>query len=142
MLVVAEMKLTEHFSLSEFERSSTAIANGIDNTVPQRLIPPLRNLCEKVLEPLRQQFCEPVTISSGYRCPELNRLVGGARNSQHLTGEAADIYIEDFVKLRKWYEWMKTNVPYHQLIYEGKGKQQWIHVSCYMDSKLNRHQAL
>ena len=142
MLVVAEMKLTEHFSLSEFERSSTAIANGIDNTVPQRLIPPLRNLCEKVLEPLRQQFGEPVIISSGYRCLELNRLVGGVRNSQHLTGEAADIYTEDSVKLREWYEWMKTNVPYHQLIYESKGKQHWIHVSCYMDSKRNRHQAL
>jgi len=125
--------LTEHFRLSEFERSEMAIANGIDNHCPSTLIPNLKNLCEKVLEPLRIHVREPVIISSGYRCPELNRLVGGVPNSQHLTGEAADIYLSDTRKLRKWYNWMKKHVPYHQLIYETKGNHHWIHVSCRID---------
>ena len=58
------MKLTRHFTLEEFSRSSTAKARGIDNTVPEKLIPALRNLCERVLEPLREQVREPVIISS------------------------------------------------------------------------------
>ena len=58
------MKLTKHFSLEEFSHSSTAKARGIDNTVPKQLIPALRNLCERVLEPLREQVRESVIISS------------------------------------------------------------------------------
>ena len=97
------MKLTKHFSLEEFSHSSTAKARGIDNTVPEKLIPALRNLCERVLEPLREQVREPVIISSGYRCPVLNRAVGGSNTSQHIKGEACDIYVEDVEKLRKWF---------------------------------------
>lgn len=97
------MKLSEHFSLSEFEHSITAIRCNIDNSVPLELIHHLRNLCERVLEPLRQHVGEPVIISSGYRCRELNRRVGGTPNSQHLTGEAADICVNNAPKLRQWY---------------------------------------
>ena len=97
------MKLTKHFTLEEFTRSSTAKARGIDNTVPEKLIPALRNLCETVLEPLREQAKEPVEISSGYRCPELNRVVGGKNTSQHMKGEACDIWHADIQTLRKWF---------------------------------------
>lgn len=135
------MKLSEHFSLSEFEHSVTAIRCNIDNSVPSELIPLLRNLCERVLEPLRQHVGEPVIISSGYRCPELNRRVGGASNSQHLTGEAADICVGNTPKLRQWYLWMAENLPYDQLILEMKGKKCWIHVSCKLDLKENRKKA-
>lgn len=132
------MKLSEHFSLSEFEHSVTAIRCNIDNSVPSELIPHLRNLCERVLEPLRQHVGEPVIISSGYRCQELNRRVGGASNSQHLTGEAADICVNNTPKLRQWYVWMAENLPYDQLILEKKGKKYWIHVSCKLDPSENR----
>ena len=135
------MKLSEHFSLSEFEHSVTAIRCNIDNSVPSELIPLLRNLCEKVLEPLRQHVGEPVIISSGYRCRELNRRVGGASNSQHLTGEAADICVNNTPKLRQWYLWMAENLPYDQLILEKKGKKCWIHVSCKLDLSQNRMKA-
>ena len=135
------MKLSEHFSLSEFEHSVTAIRCNIDNSVPSELIPHLRNLCERVLEPLRQHVGEPVIISSGYRCRELNRRVGGTSNSQHLTGEAADICVNNTPKLRQWYLWMAENLPYDQLILEKKGKKCWIHVSCKMDLSQNRHKA-
>ena len=85
--------LTPHFRLSEFSRSATVDSLGIDNSVPKELIPSLKNLCEHVLEPLREHFGIPVVISSGYRCPALNRTVGGVSNSQHLKGEAADIIL-------------------------------------------------
>lgn len=135
------MKLSEHFSLSEFEHSVTAIRCNIDNSVPSELIPLLRNLCERVLEPLRQHVGEPVIISSGYRCQELNRRVGGASNSQHLTGEAADISVNNTPKLRQWYIWMAENLPYDLLILEKKGKKCWIHVSCKLDLSQNRKKA-
>ena len=111
------MKLTKHFSLEEFSHSSTAKARGIDNTVPEKLIPALRNLCERVLEPLREQVREPVIISSGYRCPVLNRAVGGSNTSQHIKGEACDIYVEDVEKLRKWFAILMDG-DFDQLIFE------------------------
>ena len=100
---MAKTILTKHFTLEEFTRSSTAKARGIDNTVPEKLIPALRNLCGTVLEPLREQAKEPVEISSGYRCPELNHVVGGKNTSQHMKGEACDIWHADIQTLRKWF---------------------------------------
>ena len=111
------MKLTKHFSLEEFSHSSTSKARGIDNTVPEKLIPALRNLCERVLEPLREQVREPVIISSGYRCPALNKAVGGSDTSQHMKGEACDIYVEDVEKLRKWFAILMDG-DFDQLIFE------------------------
>ena len=83
--------LSQHFRLSEFTRSATASARGIDNTPSASAIDNLRRLCQEVLEPLRRHLDRPVVISSGYRCKKLNQLVGGVRTSQHMTGEAADI---------------------------------------------------
>lgn len=122
------MKLTKHFNLEEFERSATASARHINNKVPPELIPNLQKLCEQVLEPLRQHVNEPVRISSGYRCAELNRAVGGVKNSQHTQGEAADIIAQNSKKLREWYQWIRTHCKYHQLLLEKSGKSMWIHV--------------
>jgi len=142
------MKLTEHFKLSEFSYSETAIRNGIDNTVPEQYIPSLINLCEQVLEPLREHIGEPIIISSGYRCPELNKLVGGAKNSQHMTGEAADISlianpssrIANPSSLIDCYTWLLNNTRFDQLIMESKGNARWIHISlCREDSKNRQH---
>ena len=137
------MKLTKHFTLEEFTRSSTAKARGIDNTVPEKLIPALRNLCETVLEPLREQAKEPVIISSGYRCPALNKAVGGTNTSQHMKGEACDIYMEDKTKLRKWFA-ILLDGDFDQLIFERNRRTDrcWIHVSCKPDTSLNRHQVI
>jgi len=136
------MKLTEHFHLSEFTRSSIADAHNIDNTCPSALIPNLKNLCQEVLEPLRQHFGEPIIISSGYRCPELNRLVGGAPNSQHITGEAADIVeTHGRASQRDWFLWIQDNCRFDQLILESKDSQRWIHVSCRPNPSDNRQHA-
>ena len=140
--------LTPHFRLSEFSRSSTADSKGIDNSVPEELIPSLKNLCQQVLEPLRQHFGIPVVISSGYRCPALNQAVGGVANSQHQQGEAADIVLPSSgtpytinptpYTLKDWFYWLADNTSFDQLGFESKGSTKWIHVSCKADPTENR----
>ena len=80
-----------HFTISEFEKSNIAAQKGYNNTVPVSLYPNIQTLIKNVLEPLRTHIGKPITINSGYRCPLLNRAVGGVSTSQHLLGKAADI---------------------------------------------------
>ena len=137
------MRLTEHFSIEEFERSATATKLGIDNRVPQDLIPNIKNLCQQVLEPLRRHAGTPIPISSGYRCPRLNAAVGGATNSQHLSGQAADLRIPSIAIAREWMRWIMDNTTFDQLILEhNKSGSHWIHVSCKPDVERNRHQVI
>ncbi|MGM9760829.1 MAG: D-Ala-D-Ala carboxypeptidase family metallohydrolase [Parabacteroides sp.] len=134
--------LTPHFRLSEFTRSQTAEQAGIDNRIPESLIPHLVTLCEQVLEPLRQHAGKPIVISSGYRCPRLNALVGGVPHSQHLTGEAADLHLPSLTEGREWFRWIATRGSFDQLLWERKGTTRWIHVSCRSDPKKNRKEVL
>ena len=139
------MQLTDHFHLSEFERSDTATRLGIDNSINDpEIIANIKNLCEHVLEPLRAFAGCPIIINSGYRCPRLNEAVGGSRRSQHMKGEACDIRIADSATGDRWYSWMKENLPYDQLIKERAHKSSgtvWIHVSLKRDEAKNRRQA-
>lgn len=85
------MKLSEHFTLDELCVSDTARRRGIDNSPLPELLPNLRRLAN-TLERVRAALgCDPLIVSSGYRCAALNRLVGGAATSAHLRGLAADI---------------------------------------------------
>ena len=126
------MRLTEHFKLSEFTNSSTATARGIDNTPNEQQIANLKRICEEILEPLRAFAGQPIIIGSGYRSPTLNKAVGGVKNSQHMTGEAADIHLPDNATGRKWFLWMMDNLKFDQLIMEKStpsSTRYWIHVS-------------
>ena len=151
------MKLTEHFTLSEFERSATAEKYHIDNRVPSQYIPTLQQLCKEVLEPLRSFVGSPIVISSGYRCNQLNVKVGGAYASQHTLGEAADIKLPvtpytswtdnkqhtNLEVAHRWIDWLERNTDFDQLILEtANGKDYWIHVSCRKNRKKNRHQVI
>ena len=141
-MVNENMRLTNNFSLEEFERSDTAKRLGIDNHVPQFAIARLRTLCEKVLQPVRDHFGVPIIITSGYRCPDLNDAVKGATSSQHMKGEAADFYINaPPLTLRDIYLWMVDNLSFDQLIWEVRdgGRRKWIHVS-YVSEVTNRQQ--
>ena len=148
-MVNENMRLTNNFSLEEFERSDTAKRLGIDNHVPQFAIARLRTLCEKVLQPVRDHFGVPIIITSGYRCPDLNDAVKGATSSQHMKGEAADFYINaPPLTLQDIYLWMVDNLSFDQLIWEVRPLRQaqgrptnskWIHVS-YKNEKANRQQ--
>lgn len=137
------MQLTQNFKLSEFTRSATASARGIDNTPSEKVVANLKSLCENVLQPLRDEF-GAITIGSGYRCPKVNAIVGGVKNSQHMTGQAADIHLPNLEVGKKWFEWLKTHVEYDQLIWERdspKSSHYWIHVSFRSDGK-NRKQCI
>ena len=136
-------QITEHFTVEEFERSSTADRLGIDNRVPEALLPNLKTLCEVVLEPLRAFTGKPIVISSGYRCPALNRAVGGASQSQHLRGEAADLHLPSTAEGRAWFRWLMDNTTFDQLIWEHNRQGTcWIHVSCKADPRQNRNRVV
>lgn len=83
---MTNLRLSEHFTFAEFERSATATACGINDSVPPQYIPTLQQLCKEVLEPRRRFVGGPIVISSGYRCNQLNVKVGGAYASQHTLG--------------------------------------------------------
>lgn len=117
------MKLSSHFNLSEFTHSETADKLGIDNSLDWSdsgwIIDNLERLCVCTLEPIRRFLDEPVFISSGFRCPRLNEVLKGARNSQHRYGEAADFCFNSFKN--RWYEVViylitSPHIPFDQLI--------------------------
>ena len=81
----------KYFGLSEFSHSDTAVSLGIDNTVPWEYIPKIQHFVHCVLDPIRERWQSPIYITSGYRCPALNKKVGGVENSYHTRGMAADI---------------------------------------------------
>ena len=134
------MKLSENFTLEELIRSNTAERMGIDN-VPkdEKVVENLRSLCLEVLQPLRDYVGAPVHINSGYRCPELNIVVGGVKNSQHCRGEAADIRIVSPKQGREWAAWIEDNCRFDQMLLErNKSGAVWLHVSCKRDASKNR----
>lgn len=151
------LQLSDHFTLAEFERSATAVANNIDNSVPSQFIPALQQLCKTILEPLRAFAGQPIIIGSGNRCPQLNVKVGGVYASQHTLGEAAYIQIPktsytewsdgkshtDKSILNRWFDWIITHTDFDQAIIEtSNGKDFWIHVSCRKNIKKNRKQVI
>ena len=81
----------KHFSIRELSRSETASRKGINNTPNSAIVSALTALIDNVLDPLREKWGAPIIVTSGYRCPALNRAIGGASGSQHTKGEAADI---------------------------------------------------
>jgi zinc D-Ala-D-Ala carboxypeptidase len=126
------MRLSQHFTLEEMTKSQTASRRGIDNTPPPEVVENLKQLCENVLEYIRVRFGKPVNVNSGYRGPKLNKAIGGAKNSQHMTGQAADIEIAG-VDNKVLFNWIKDNVEFDQLILEyykeGVPDSGWVHVS-------------
>ena len=148
-LIINWNMLSPHFSVKEFERSDRAAKNLAKTGDPvwKNKMPPLCRenavlLCQNVLEVVRAHFGMPIYISSGYRCPRLNAAVGGAMTSQHMRGQAADIYIKNpEMPLKAVFDWMVKNCDYDQIIWETrKNGSKWIHVS-YVSSQRNRKQA-
>lgn len=124
---VRTSKLSEHFYLYELTQSSTARQKNIENVPSASEIENLRLLCVNVLEPIYNQFGKP-TITSGYRCAELNKAVGGAKTSEHQYGKAVDIIVPG-VPNETLARWISKNCVYRQLIIERSKTSQWIHVS-------------
>jgi len=136
------MQLSKHFTLEEMEKSQTATRKGIKNKAGSGEIKNLGDLCYEVLEPVRAKFDKPVTITSGYRSPELSEAIGSKSTSQHCKGEAVDMEVIGVSNLQVAL-WIENNLDFDQLILEfwtGEANSGWIHVS-YKDGS-NRKQVL
>jgi len=108
--------ITNNFSYSEFEASATAKAQDIDNVAPAGVRTAIAALVSNILQPLRDDLAAPVEVISGYRCPELNALVGGVEKSQHPKGEAADVYSPFYTPLHIARRIVALQLPFDQLI--------------------------
>lgn len=125
--------LSEHFTLEEMCASATARELGIDNAAPAEVVPRLAALCVYVLEPVRALVGRPVTVHSGWRCPELNRAVGGVPSSQHMLGEAVDLTVDGLSNMALAAAIRDSAIEFDQLILESHHKDApasgWVHVS-------------
>ena len=117
----------KYFTIAEMAVSDTADRMGINNRIPKDLLPNVQNLIREVLDPLREWYGRPIYVNSGYRCEELNKAVGGARNSFHLSGCAADIDVRDRVENEKLFDYIREHLPFTELGWEGGGR--WVHVA-------------
>jgi zinc D-Ala-D-Ala carboxypeptidase len=126
------MKLSEHLELAEVIRSESAKRRGISNMPTEEHIKNLKLIAEKIFEPIRANFRQPIRISSGYRSQSLNAAIGGATRSQHSTGEALDIDMEGTALSNKEiFNFIKDKLSFDQLIWEFGNEQNpdWVHVS-------------
>ena len=137
------MKLSDNFSLIELTKSQTAERKGIDNTPSPEHQENLKLLCTHILQPVRDHFEQVVSVSSGYRSPELCTAIGSKTTSQHAKGQAADFEIFGLSN-RELANYIKENLDYDQLILEYWKKEDpnsgWVH--CSYDVSVNRKQYL
>lgn len=132
------MKLSQHFTLAELTASSKAQQLGLDNTPPPELMPRLV-LTAEMLERIRSTLDAPITVTSGYRGPDVNRAVGGVSSSDHTRGHAADIVAPSYgtpYQIAKALAPLVSVLGIGQLILEGVKGKQWVHVSTRVPEKV------
>lgn len=141
------MNLSINFTLDELIQSEYAIRNNIKEqfTPSEEIVSNLKDLCIHILQPVRDYLKKPLTITCGYRCPRVNTGVGGATNSQHMVGQAADVkYMIDGKVYNKVLlkAIVDLNLPFDQIIYEfgDDTNPAWVHVS--YDKNRSRKQIL
>lgn len=118
-------KLSEHFSLEEMTVSQAAARHGIKNIPGNGELDNLKLLCSKVLEPFRD-LVGPLKVSSGFRCVQVNKLIGGVATSQHCKGQAADLIPYKTSIKEAYLALTKSAIPFDQAIFEFGS---WVHVS-------------
>jgi zinc D-Ala-D-Ala carboxypeptidase len=137
------VQLSDNFSLLELTKSQTAERKGIDNTPSPEHQENLKLLCTHILQPVRDHFNRVVSVSSGYRSPELCTAIGSKITSQHAKGEAADFEIYGLSN-KELADWINENLDYDQLILEYWKKEDpnagWVH--CSYNINVNRKQYL
>jgi hypothetical protein len=137
------MKLSRNLSLKEATKSNTATRLGIKNEPEQWEINNLRAVAENIFQPVRDHFGVPIGVSSGYRCKELNKAIGGSKYSQHMIGEALDIDADIYGKVTnaEIFNYIKNNLEWDQMIWEFGDDEEpnWVHVS-YKEAGQNRKQ--
>jgi zinc D-Ala-D-Ala carboxypeptidase len=136
------MKLSKNFSLAELTKSETAIRRDIDNTPSDEVVSNLTTLCNMVLQKVRDSH-GVVTVTSGYRSPELNKAIGGSTTSDHCKGLAVDFEVPDLDN-KQLALWIQDNLIFKQLILEfyneGEPNSGWVH--CSFEEGNNNNQVL
>ena len=130
----------KYFTIEELCQSETAEKYKIDNTPTEEIKKNLETLVDCLLDPLREAWGSPIIINSGYRCPILNKAVGGSKTSSHMSGWSVDMrpkngkmeefkkFVVEFIKTRFW----------DQCILEKSGDVEWVHLSLYNNSGKQR----
>ena len=135
------MRLSKNLSLREATKSITASRHGIKNEPSEKQINNLKEIAEHVFQPLRDHFGVPIYVSSGYRSPRLNSIIGGSVTSQHCQGRALDLDADVFGRISNAdiFKYIKDNLDFDQLIWElgTDHSPAWVHVS-YVSDRENR----
>ena len=136
--------ISKHISYREGTLSTTAIRLGIDNTPNDEQLSNMELISEKIFEPLRKWVGGPIKINSFFRCPDLNKAIGGSSKSQHCHGQAMDI--DDnygHATNAEMYHWVKDNLDFDQMIWEfgDDDNPAWVHIS-YVSPEDNRNRCL
>ena len=136
--------ISKHISYKEGVYSITATRRGINNTPNEEQLSNMEKIADEVFEPLRTYVGGPIKINSFFRCPELNKAIGGSSKSQHCKGQAMDID-DTYGKMTnaEMYHWIKENLDFDQMIWEfgNDDNPDWVHVS-YVSPKDNRNRCL
>ena len=119
---------SDYFTLAELTKSETAARHKIDNTPPAAILVNLQYGVDMVLDPLRRLYGKPIRINSGYRCAQLNKLVGGVPNSWHQEGNAADIHIESLDDAKILFDNLQKLPSVDTVLFEHSKTAQWLHV--------------
>lgn len=128
-----ELKDTKYFKVSEILHSDTAKKHNIDNTPTDDTIIDNLNYTLNRLNEIREKYGKPIYINSGYRCDELNALVGGVKDSKHRLGLAVDLrWDTDLI------DFLIKNCSFDKLIREKAGKSKWIHLQFSRDINKER----
>lgn len=133
----------KYFTLQELIRSNEAAKRKIDNTPSFEVVEHLAELVQKVLDPLRAAYGMAIFVSSGFRCPALNKAVGGSDTSVHQIGYAVDLQVTgSFSKFRDFVvEWFKkTGTRFDQILVEHNRETgaKWIHIGLYNNAGQQR----
>ncbi|MBI5644432.1 MAG: peptidase M15 [Deltaproteobacteria bacterium] len=128
------MELSRNFSVDELIQTSTGLQNIPLRPETEKLL----FLANFILQPIRDRWGK-IKITSAFRCKDVNAKVGGAKDSQHVSGEAADIIPID-ADMDKVFEWivMESGINFGQAIRESKTGTEWIHISLPRLEKPNR----
>lgn len=126
-----------NFKFSELIYSDTAVKNNINNMPDINSLDNMLDLIYFCLQPIRDKIGKPMIITSGYRCQQVNKLVGGAVNSQHTKGQAADFTIKGMTPAQIIFQISVMGIEYDQLINEY---DKWVHIS--FNKGYNRKQLL
>jgi zinc D-Ala-D-Ala carboxypeptidase len=131
--------LSTNFTLEELTFSQIASRRGLDNQPNLSDTENLTRLCEMLLEPARKIISAPLHIDSGYRSPAVNASCGGAPDSAHMVGRAADLVPIGLTVLEAFDALRLNGLPFDQLIFEC---QAWIHIAVAAPGNEPRRQVL